>query len=114
MTRARAYMSQKSSPATSREAEAVDHVGFAVVAHARAAIGVGRGPMVPGGPRSTAIAPASMNHCAILSWMKAPSFFWLSLLSGRALGDARGAVATRGLAHDLEALLTNAADTKNR
>src|SRR5262249_2126437 len=37
--------------------------------------------MVPGGPRSTAIAPASMNHAAILSWMKAPSRFSLSLLS---------------------------------
>src|SRR5215831_8960315 len=37
------------------------------------------GPMVPVGPFSTAMAPASMNHCAILSWMKAPTRFSLSL-----------------------------------
>ena len=40
--------------------------------------------MVPIGPRSTAIAPASMNHCAILSWIKTPSLFSLFLVGGDA------------------------------
>ena len=52
--------------------------------------------MVPVGPFSTAMAPASMNHCAILSWTKAPMRFSLSLWSAvmRITGKPIGSFAT--------------------